>query len=189
MIPGTDLRTPAATMHSPASTRHTGKPAGTSSHSPGRRVTPRSSTWLAEQVSRPRQSSPRPFFRARCMHPVGQRPLGPKARRFTRSCALRSVAHSPGSCKGQALLALTGKDPPALATSTREAVIRRDGKGGHRLDDGAADAIAMGLPHFGPVRPVSPLRGEPTGRRSRAPRPGQAPSRTTGNWCPAQDQR
>lgn len=36
MIPGTDTRTPAATMHSPASTRPAGKPAGTSSHSPGR---------------------------------------------------------------------------------------------------------------------------------------------------------
>ena len=81
---------------------------------------------------------------------MGQRPLGPKR---SIDQILHNAVRGPftGFFQRQAFLVLAGEDPPALATGMRGAAIRRDGKGGHRLDDGAADAIAMDSPHCRPV--------------------------------------
>lgn len=80
----------------------------------------------------------------------------------------------PPTCKRRVGQSSRGSGPGrACATGMLGAVISRNGKGGYRLEDGAADAIAMGLP-------LSPLRtGQPTSGGTDGPQVTCAPAGTS----------
>lgn len=62
---------------------------------------------------------------------------------------------------------------PALATGMLGAVIHRNGKGGYRLEDGAADAVVMRLPSF------AGAAGQPTSGGTDGPQVTCAPAGTS----------
>lgn len=148
---------------------------------PRRSIVPLAAIAVALRASlcdRPRRSSMSTRRNRRLPGRTGQSRagrVGARIRCITRSEPCWPV---PGRSKctktNQRAQTLPARRIPSGPRNRCRVAMRRDGKGGHRLDDGAADAVTTGfLCHS--CGPVSPRPDASTGSRSGGRRRGSAP--------------